>query len=40
MMAHIGGVPVEETLPLLAGWVGAALVLARARLLSRVRRRR
>jgi hypothetical protein len=35
MIAHVGGVPVEETLPLLVGWVGAALVLARGWLASR-----
>jgi hypothetical protein len=40
VMAHIGGVPVEEApLPLLSG-VGAGLLLARAWVTSRVRRRR
>jgi hypothetical protein len=38
MIAHIAGVPVEETLlPLLSG-VGAGLLLARAWVVSRVRR--
>jgi hypothetical protein len=38
-MAHVGGVPVEETLPLLAGWVGVVLVLARGWIASRLRGR-
>ena len=38
MIAHVGGVPLEETLlPLLSG-AGAGLMLARAWLLSRLRR--
>ena len=39
MIAHVGGVPVEETLPALAG-TGTALLIARAWLMLRVRRRR
>jgi hypothetical protein len=40
VIAHVGGVPVEETLlPLLSG-VGVALLLARAWAVSRVRRPR
>jgi hypothetical protein len=38
-MAHIGGVPVEEILPTLAG-AGGILLVARGRLTLRVRRRR
>ena len=38
MIAHVGGMPLEETLlPLLSG-AGAGLMLARAWLLSRRRR--
>jgi hypothetical protein len=39
MFAHVGGVPVEEALPL-AGGASAALLLARAWLASRLRRGR
>ena len=39
MIAHVGGVPVEEILPSVSG-AGAGLVLARAWLMLRVRRRR
>ena len=39
MIAHVGGVPVEEALPTLAG-TGTALLVARAWLMLRVRRRR
>jgi hypothetical protein len=39
VIAHIGGVPVEEILPSVAG-AGAVLLLARAWLMLRVRRRR
>jgi hypothetical protein len=40
VIAHVGGVPVEETLlPLLSG-VGVALLVARASAVSRVRRPR
>jgi hypothetical protein len=35
MIAHVGGVPVEETLPLLAGWAGATLLFVRGWLASR-----
>jgi hypothetical protein len=38
-MAHVGGVPVEEVVPTLAG-AGTALLVARAWLLLRVRGRR
>jgi hypothetical protein len=40
VMAHVGGVPVEEILPLLVTGVGAALVLAHTWVLSRIQRRR
>jgi hypothetical protein len=39
MIAHVGGVPLEEGLPALAG-ASSALVLARAWLMLRLRRRR
>ena len=39
MIAHVGGVPVEETLPALAG-TGTALLIARAWVTLRLRRRR
>ena len=39
MIAHVGGMPVEEMLPALAG-TGTGLVIARAWLALRVRRRR
>ncbi len=39
MIAHVGGVPVEELLPSLTG-AGAGLALARVWLTLRVRRRR
>jgi hypothetical protein len=39
VIAHVGGVPVEETLPALAG-TGTALLIARAWVMLRVRRRR
>jgi hypothetical protein len=38
MIAHVGGIPVEETLPTLVG-TGGALVLARAWLAVHLRRR-
>jgi hypothetical protein len=38
-MAHVGGVPLEETLPALGG-VSTALLAARAWLTLRLRRRR
>ena len=38
--AHVAGVPVEETLPAIATWVGAGLVVARSWLAGRVRQRR
>ncbi len=38
-LAHVGGVPVEEMLPLLPG-VGAGLLLTRSWIMARVRRRR
>jgi hypothetical protein len=39
VIAHVGGVPVEEVLPTLAG-TGTGLLIARAWLMRRVRRRR
>ena len=39
ILAHIGGVPVEELLPAAAG-TGGALVLARAWMAVHLRRRR
>jgi hypothetical protein len=39
VIAHVGGVPVEEMLPALAG-TGTGLVIARAWLTLRLRRRR
>jgi hypothetical protein len=39
IVAHVGGVPVEEVLPTLAG-TGTGLLLARAWLAVRLRRRR
>jgi hypothetical protein len=38
MIAHVGGVPVEELLPTLAG-TGTGLLVARAWLMVRLRRR-
>ena len=38
MIAHVGGVPVEEMLPSLGG-AGAALLMARGWLALRLRRR-
>jgi hypothetical protein len=40
MIAHVGGVPLEETLLPLASWAGAWLLLARGWLVSRARRER
>jgi hypothetical protein len=39
VIAHVGGIPVEETLPALAG-TGTALLLVRAWLMLRLCRRR
>ena len=39
MIAHIGGVPVEETVPALVSGAGAGLLLARGWLASHLRRR-
>ena len=39
MIAHVGGVPLEELLPMLAG-AGSGLVVMRTWLLLRLRRRR
>ena len=39
MIAHVGGMPLEEILPSLTG-VGAGLLLARAWLMLQLRRRR
>ena len=39
MIAHVGGMPLEEFLPAMPG-AGAGLLLARAWLLAHVRRRR
>jgi hypothetical protein len=40
MLAHVGGVPVEEMLPALAAGSGTGLVIARTWLTLRLRRRR
>jgi hypothetical protein len=40
VIAHVAGVPVEETLPGLVTAAGAGLLLARGWVVSRVRRRR
>jgi hypothetical protein len=39
VIAHVGGVPLEESLPALAG-AGSGLVVVRAWLMLRLRRRR
>jgi hypothetical protein len=39
VIAHVGGVPLEEMLPTLAG-TGTALLVGRAWLMLRLRRRR
>ena len=39
MIAHVGGVPLEEILPSVPG-AGAGLLMARAYLMLRLRRRR
>ena len=39
IVAHVGGVPVEEMLPTLAA-TGTGLLVVRARLMLRLRRRR
>ena len=39
ILAHVGGVPVEEMLPTLAG-AGGALLIVRARLTLRMQRRK
>ncbi len=39
MIAHIAGVPVEEAVPALVSFGGAALLLARGWVVSRARRR-
>jgi hypothetical protein len=39
VIAHVGGVPLEELLPMAPG-AGAGLLLARAWLMMRLRRRR
>jgi hypothetical protein len=39
VIAHVGGVPVEEVVPSVAG-VGASLLLARVWLMLHLRRRR
>jgi hypothetical protein len=39
VIAHVGGVPVEELVPLVAG-AGATLLLARVWLIVHLRRRR
>jgi hypothetical protein len=39
VIAHVGGVPVEELLPTLAG-TGTGLLVARAWVMLRLRRRR
>lgn len=40
MIAHVGGVPLEEVLPTVAGGAAAGLLLARAWLMLQLRRRR
>ncbi len=40
MIAHVAGVPVEETLVLVVSGLGTGLLLARAWLVSRVRQLR
>ena len=35
MIAHVGGLPLEETVPALASWAGAGLWLTRGWLRSR-----
>jgi hypothetical protein len=40
VIAHIGGVPLEETLPSVAGASAGLLLLARAWVMLHVRRRR
>jgi hypothetical protein len=39
VIAHVGGVPLEEMLPMLAG-AGTGLLVVRASLMLRLRRRR
>ena len=39
ILAHVGPVPVEEILPMLAG-TGTGLLVVRARVMLRLRRRR
>jgi hypothetical protein len=39
VIAHVGGVPVEELVPALAG-TGTGLLILRARVMLRLRRRR
>ena len=39
MIAHVGGVPLEELVPALAG-TGTGLLVVRARIMLRMRRRR
>jgi hypothetical protein len=40
MIAHVGGLPLEEAILPLVGWGGGGLLLARGWIVSRVRRRR
>jgi hypothetical protein len=40
IIAHIGGVPVEEAVLPMATWLGVGLLLTRGWVASRVRRRR
>jgi hypothetical protein len=40
MIAHVGGLPVEEALLSMGGGAGAGLVLARGWIVARLRRRR
>jgi hypothetical protein len=40
VIAHIGGLPLEETVPSVAGASGGLLLLARAWFILHVRRRR
>jgi hypothetical protein len=40
VIAHVGGVPVEEMFPLLVGGMGTGLVLSLTAVVARVRRAR
>jgi hypothetical protein len=40
VIAHVAGVPVEETIPAVVTWIGAGLLAVRPWLATRLRRRR